>query len=158
MVNKTNSGRILSSLYKASACNQSHHLPTHHPLPASPTSFNPINSSTHLSVHPQPSNRFILPVAWPLSSTHCSLFGSPSFFLFVFMRKPSELLLYLELLHIQPAPHSHTWELPSITTVVYCWLRWSCRGLRAVLKGTLSPLVVDEGMSYTHFYQTTYIL
>lgn len=48
------------------------------------------------------------------------------------------------LLHIHPAPHSHTWEVPSIATAVCCWLHWSSRELSAMLKGTLSPVVVDR--------------
>lgn len=147
MVNKTNSGRTLSSLYKASACNQSLHLPAHHSSPPSPTSFNPFSLLIHLPIHPSthansidPS--FLLFSNFPqrtflLSSPHClcaALFWSAT------------------LLHIHPAPHSHTWELPSITTAVDCWLHWSGGGLRAVLKGTLSPVAVDKGISFTHSF------
>lgn len=101
MVNKTNSGRILSSLYKASACNQSLHLPTHHSLPSSPTSFNPIILLIHLPIYPSthPAVQLIRPpCCLDTFPQHAAVsFQVPVFcLLFIFMRKSSELLLCLE--------------------------------------------------------------
>lgn len=60
------------------------------------------------------------------------------------------------LLHIHPASRSYTWEVPSITTAVYCWLHWSRWGLKAVLKGTLSPVVAERWIGLTHSFSLLY--
>lgn len=102
MVNKTNSGRVLSSLYKESVCNQSLHLPTHHSLPPSPTSFNPFILLIHLPIHPHQLNRSLLVVQQQLTflNTLQSVFESQ---FSIFCLYPSELLFYQK--H-HPASHS----------------------------------------------------
>lgn len=94
MINKTNSGRILSSLYKASVCNQSLHLPTHRSFPPSPTSFNLFILLIHLPIYPHTiqSIHSSCYLQTFLNTLH-SLF-EPQFSIFV--RKSSERLLNLK--------------------------------------------------------------
>lgn len=100
MVNKTKSGQILSSLYKASVCNQSLHLPTHYSLPPSPTSFNPFILLIHLPIYPSTHTDSIDPSFLFFSNfpqhAAVSLWVPVFNFLCVFMRTSSELLPYME--------------------------------------------------------------
>lgn len=105
MVNKTNSGRTLSSLYEASACNQSLHLPAHRSLPPSPTSSNPFILLIYLpiyqSAHTDPIDpSFLLVSNFLHTHTHTlqSLSLPPVFPIFfcLYLCEFSELLLYLE--------------------------------------------------------------
>lgn len=128
MVNKTNSGRTLSSLYEASACNQSLHLPAHRSLPPSPTSSNPFILLIYLpiyqSAHTDPIDpSFLLVSNFLHTHTHTAVsFPAPCFphfFLFVFMRVQWTAALFgAPPCFIFIRLHSHTWELPSSTTAV----------------------------------------
>lgn len=118
MVNKTNSGRTLSSLYEASACNQSLHLPAHRSLPPSPTSSNPFILLIYLpiyqSAHTIPIDPSFLLVSNFLH-THTHTLQSlslppvfPIFFVCIYASSVNCCFIWsTTLLHIHPAPQSH---------------------------------------------------
>lgn len=148
-VNKTKSGRALSSLYEASACNQSLHLPTHRSLPPSPTSFNPFILLIHLPIYPSTHTQ--------IQSIHASccclatflntlMFNFVCVCVCVFKVRSGQLLHYSER---RPASYSSTSTQSHLGAAQY----GHSRGLRAVLKGTLSPALVDgEIILLIHFH------
>lgn len=143
-------GEQLSSLCKASVCTQSLHLAAHRSLPPSPTSFNPFILLIHVPIiHPSTHGHSIDPLPQHAAVSSLSHTFSVCFVLYLWGKSSACSWVCSTLLHIHPAPQSHTWELPSITTAASCWLHWSSGGLSAMLKGTLSPLIVDWGISCT---------
>lgn len=154
VVKLTNGGR---QQYLVSVCNQSIHRPTQRSLLSSPTPFNPFILLMHLSIHPPSSNRFVLHVVQMLQFNPESQFavylcaGMFSIHEQVWRRllrsAATPWFIFTPLFLVPPG------RRPVSPQPVWR-LRWSpprsCGGLQALLKGTLSPVVVERRISSAH--------